>query len=499
MPGRVTTFLRNPSGTIPHIKKNKNKSPAPTPNRSGRNSTDISDEEEEHNHRHHHLHHAVKMQDLADAVSKANRKLSLPFGGKKEQQCAAVSLDWKLESPPIIFHGNSDDSTGALLSGTMIMDVHQESIELDSFNASLNIHVNHKQPFHKDCSECANQYTELKAWTFVDHPSVIYKGRHEYPFSTLLEGHLPASMTSGIMSIAYEFKAQAVITPRSLPQQSAANKSKFFKTLDVKRSLAVPETPHHSVRLFPPTNIKSSAHYNTVIHPTGENNVTLKLDGLMSLNEKTKTLDIWKLKKITWKLEEVVKTVAPACDRHSPLIQQPEAAPEGDEQPAPKKGNPRTTKRLLGEKNIHEGWKSDYSGKDGTVDFEFNYALNQRRSSKGELKYTCDSKSRDGTQVTHSLLIEMVVSKEFAPEGRPQHSSQTGTGRILRMEFNVILTDHPGLGISWDEEAPPTYQDVPPSPPVYSLPPLIEYDDLEVLEALRTPSAPQSRRGSDSV
>lgn len=497
MPGRVTTFLRNPSGNIPHIKKSKNKSSSSssTPNRSGRNSTEISDAEDEHNHRHHHLHHAVKMQDLADAVAKANRRLSLPFGGKKEPQCTAVSLDWKLESPPVIFHGNAEESTGALLSGTMIMEVKEDFVELDSFKASLNIHVNQKRPFHKDCPDCANQFTELKAWTFIDHPSVVYRGRHVYPFSMLLEGHLPGSMTSALMSIAYEFKAEAVIAPHSLPSHSGANKAKFFKTLDVKRSLPVPEMPHHSVRLFPPTNIKSSAHYSTTIHPTGENKVTLKLDGLMNLNDKTQTLDIWKLKKISWKLEEVTKTVAPSCERHSPLVTQPATE---DEEQQPKKGTPRTEVRLLGEKSIHGGWKSDYSGNDGTVDFEFDYSVNQRRS-KGELKYACDSKSRDGTQTTHSLLIELVVSKEFAPAGRPHHSAQTGTGRILRMQFNVVLTDHPGLGISWDEEAPPTYQDVPPSPPQYTEPELIEYDDLQTLDAMNTSSAPQSRRGSGSA
>lgn len=498
MPGRVTTFLRNPSGNMPHMKKSKNRSAAPSPvSRSGRTSIDNSDAEDEHNHRHHHLHHAVKMQDLADAVAKANRRLSLPFGGKKEPQCSAVSLDWKLESPPIIFHGNSEESTGALLSGTMSMEVKEDFVELDSFNASLKIHVHHKRPFHKDCHDCAHQYTELKAWTFVDHPSVVYRGRHTYPFSMLLDGHLPASMTSALMTIQYEFKAEVVIAPQSLPPHSP-NKAKFFKTLDVKRSLPVPEVPHHSVRLFPPTNIKSSAHYNTTIHPTGNNKVTLKLDGLMSLNEKTNTLDLWKLKKVSWKLEEVTKSIAPACDRHSPLAAQPQPTSEDDEQP-PKKGTPRSEVRLLGEKNIHEGWKSDYSGNDGTVDFEFDYAVTQRRS-KGELKYACDGKSRDGTQTTHSLLIELVVSKEFAPAGRPHHSAQTGTGRILRMQFNVVLTDHPGLGISWDEEAPPTYQDVPPSPPsYYTEPALVEYEDLQTLDAMRTASAPQSRRGSGST
>ena len=36
------------------------------------------------------------------------------------------------------------------------------------------------------------------------------------------------------------------------------------------------------------------------------------------------------------------------------------------------------------------------------------------------------------------------------------------------MHFQTVLTERAGLGISWDNEAPPVYQDVPPSPPSYS-------------------------------
>lgn len=490
MPGRVTTFFRNPSGNIAHIKK-------ATVNRSRHASPDVSDGEDDH-HRHHH-HYAVKMPDLADAL-KSHRRLSLPFG-KKDSHPSAFSLSWNIESPPIIFHGTASESTGALVSGTMIIDVKEEMVELDTFNAALNIHISHKRPYQNHCPECANQYTELQAWTFLAHPTVLHRGHHVFPFSTLLDGHLPASMSSSFMSIAYEFKAEAVVAPRSLPTPSSPSAVKFERTLPVKRSLPGSEVPHHSVRLFPPTNIKSSVHYDTVIHPTGSNKVTLKLDGLMNLNDKTKTLDIWKLKKVTWKLEELTKTIAPACEKHShgaQPIPSNSSSSEDDESATPKKGLARSEVRLLGEKNLHEGWKSDYTGTDGTVDMEFDYMVNQR-CRKGQLKYAADSKSRDGTEITHSLLIELVVSKEFAPEGRPHQSAQTGTGRILRMHFGVVLTEHPGLGVSWDEEAPPVYQDVPPSPPQYELPePPIEYEDLEFLDARRMSGEPPSRRASGS-
>ncbi|KAL6865549.1 Endocytosis regulator [Amphichorda felina] len=433
------------------------------------------------------------MPDLADAL-KSHRRLSVPFG-KQDSHPSAVSLSWNIESPPIIFHGTANESTGALVSGTMILEVKEDIVELDSFNAALNIHVTHKRPHQNHCPECANQYTELQTWIFLAYPTNLYRGRHLFPFSTLLDGHLPDSISSSLISIAYEFKAEATVAPLTLPTPTSPNIIKFERTLSVKRALPRSEVPYHSVRLFPPTNIKGSIYYDTVIHPTGPNKATLKLDGLINLNEKTKMLDIWRLKKVTWKLEELTKTIALACDKHSAGAQQIQA---GDDDESPKRGIARSEVRLLGEKNLHEGWKSDYSGTDGTVDMEFDCMVNQR-CRKGQLKYAADSKWRDGTEITHSLLIELVMSKEFAPEGRPYQAARTGIGWTLRMHFVIVLTEHPGLGVSWDEEAPPIYQVVPPSPPEYQLPePPIEYEDLEFLDARLLSTESPSRRASRS-
>ncbi|PHH87117.1 hypothetical protein CDD83_9292 [Cordyceps sp. RAO-2017] len=159
----------------------------------------------------------------------------------------------------------------------------------------------------------------------------------------------------------------------------------------------------------------------------------------------------------------------------------------------------RTETRVLGEKQLHEGWKSDFSGTDGTVDMEFDYCVNQYKPHSRDLKYACDLKTRDGTEVTHSLLIALIVSKEYAPEGKAHLATQTGTGRILRMHFAVVMTEFPGLGVSWDNEAPPVYQDVPPSPPGYPCDegrgPPVEYEDLEALDARRASvEAPEARQ-----
>lgn len=506
MPHLVANFLRT-SGNISHIKNkavsrtSRNSSAASSSNSSRNNSVSVSpytsDSED-------HASLAARMPELGDALKK-HHKLSLHFGrlskhdghhgasgagsGASTAPAGPVSMNWSVESPPVVFHGSPDESTGAIISGLMYIDVNQEEVEVDSFVANLSLNVMHKRPYQKDCTNCQTRVTEVQSWKFLAQPTTLRRGRHQFPFSTLLRGNLPASMDSPIVSISYLFKAEAV-TVRN-PNATSCVPISFERTLDVKRSLPEPLYPHHSVRVFPPTNIKASAHYNSVIHPSGNNKLTMKLDGLMTHNEKVKTVDLWKLKKVTWKLEETIKTVSAPCDRHAP-------APSSPEEDA-SKGVVRTETRILGEQQLHDGWKSDYTGSDGTVDLELDYFVNQLKANSKLPRYACDLKTEDGTEVTHSLLIELIVSKEFAPEGKTHMSAQTGTGRILRMHFAVSMTEYPGLGVSWDNESPPVYQDVPPSPPGYPTEPPIEYDDLEELDAQRASVDPEQRRLSESM
>jgi hypothetical protein len=490
MPHLVANFLRT-SGNISHIKKTAvSRSHTSSRNNSVSTSPCDSDSDE------HHASNQVKMPELGDALKKHHR-LSLHFGrssrhGSRSRSHSPMAsgprapavLDWSIESPPVVLYGPPEESTGALISGLMYVDVAGDDVEVDGFNASLSIVVTHKKPFQGHCADCQTKVTELKSWQFLAHATSLHRGRHQFPFSALLDGAVPASMDSPLVSVSYRFRAEAVIVRG--PASTSCVPLQFERTLDVKRSLPEPLYPHHSIRVFPPTNIKASAHYTAVIHPSGTNKVTLKLDGLMTHNERVKTVDLWKLKKITWRLEETVKTLSPACDKHLPAA-------------ADKTTVARSETRLLGEKQLLEGWKSDYSGNDGTVDLEFDYTLNHIKAAAArEAKYACDLKTADGTEVTHALHLELIVSKEFAPEGKPHMATQTGTGRILRMHFAVNMTEYPGLGVSWDNEAPPVYQDVPPSPPGYPLEPPIEYDDLEELQALHAGSGPTSRRQSES-
>ncbi|KAK1751266.1 protein LDB19 [Echria macrotheca] len=407
-----------------------------------------------------------------------HHRISFPgmhFGrSSKESHISTLAvLDWKLESPPIVLYGDAEHSSGAIVSGQLFLDIREDGVEVESFEATLNIHVTQKRPFANHCNECAHQTTELKRWCLLPNPLVLTKGKHSFPFSVLLEGHLPASMDGPLVTISYEFRAEAA------PKANGAVQTpiRFSKILDVKRSLMTSEMPHHSVRVFPPTNIKASAHYPHVIHPIGSNTMTLKLDGISRHNSKVGTVEYWKLKKLTWRLEETAKTVAPACEKHSPKVG------EGAEQQ--KKGIVRTDTRVIGEKTLFSGWKSNYmSTSESSVEFELEYSLAKHA------KFACDTKCRDGTEVTHQLMVEMVVSQEWAPVNKPGLVTHTGVGRILRMHFNTTLTERAGIGISWDNEAPPIYQDVPPSPPAYCHDTVLDGESsiAEIMDPLDDPS-----------
>ncbi|KAK7918040.1 arrestin n-terminal domain containing protein [Apiospora marii] len=503
---RVTSFFRSSNESINNIKASvqrrrspSSRSPATTPREGTTRTISYASSIEDNNHSHantannsavtsvvttpseDHTHSGfhsnfwaptppvLKMPEAKAAAASNHAKekehkehqhhrLSLPglhFGASKSKDHAQnpnASLDWKIESPPVVLHGDAENSTGALVSGQLLLGVKDVAFEVESFEARLHIHVIQKRPYQHHCPECINQKTELKNWKFLADPTALDQRLHEFPFSVLLEGHLPASTDNPVVTVKYEFTAE--VKPKHGPSL------KLAKTINVKRALPVPELPHHSVRIFPPTNIAASVHYPQVIHPIGSNKLQLRLEGIVKTNADVNTVEYWKLKRLSWKLEEHLNTVAPACSKHSPSAKNPDAT---EEAAAKNKGIKRTESRTIGSADLSSGWKSDYTP-NGSVEMEVEYQCNTHSKS------VCDMKSHDGTEVTHQLVVEMVVVQEYAPINQPKHVTPTGVARILRMHFGTTLTERAGLGVSWDNEAPPIYKDVPASPPSYDPP-----------------------------
>jgi arrestin-related trafficking adapter 1 len=117
-------------------------------------------------------------QEPADFAALRKHRLSLPFGrsSRESHESASAALEMSVESPPIVFYGDADNSTGALVSGQLFLKIKDEALEVESFEASLNIHVVQKRPFQNHCADCTNQYTEIKSWKFLARPTTLQQG-----------------------------------------------------------------------------------------------------------------------------------------------------------------------------------------------------------------------------------------------------------------------------------------------------------------------------------
>lgn len=281
-------------------------------------------------------------------------------------------------------------------------------------------------------------------------------------------------MHGALSSIDYSLKA--VITPAS------GQLLTLDKFLNIKRAIHATDVPRQSVRIFPPTNLAAHVELPPVIHPIGGFNVAFRLDGIIKRNTDTQTQTHWKLKRLTWRIDETQKAISPACAKHaSKLGKATETA--GD---AAKKGIAHSDVRSIGSEELKSGWKCDYNSTagEGRIEAEFQASINPSTSP------LCDIKAEDGTEVSHVLIVEMIVAEEFAPIRNVERVTPTGAARVLRMHFNVTVTERGGLGISWDEEQPPTYADVPVSPPAYKNADVEDYEgapipSYEEIERLR--------------
>jgi hypothetical protein len=134
----------------------------PTRRKMGESRTSSFSSDSHREHGHHH-------RGLLDVMH---------FGrsNKETHTSSLASLRWKLESPPIVLYGDAAHSTGAIVSGQLFLDVKEDNVEIESFDAALSVHVTQKRPYANHCPECATQVTELKKWCLLPNPLILKKG-----------------------------------------------------------------------------------------------------------------------------------------------------------------------------------------------------------------------------------------------------------------------------------------------------------------------------------
>lgn len=254
-------------------------------------------------------------------------------------------------------------------TGVLLDHVGYEHINVENLKANLIIHAIHKRPYRSRCSGCQNQRTLVKSWGLLSQQMSLCRGGHTFQFSALLESQLPASVDTPVYRIMYEFEAELCVVQSC---RTSASMYKFSRTLTAKRSLPQPLYLHHTLRVFPPTNIIADVNYNKVVYPNASNDLTLKLDGLKTENKHPRTAELWKLKTIAWRLVETTKTISPACVKHAHTGFK--ALKGVDNEPA--RGVTRTGTRVIGSELLCEGWKSDVSIDGNTAHVVLRFCAN---------------------------------------------------------------------------------------------------------------------------
>ncbi|MCJ1309000.1 hypothetical protein MMC25_002655 [Agyrium rufum] len=407
------------------------------------------------------FHTKEKRHSLTGALPspKGKKPASPRLGGVSNP----IRLNIDMESPPLVSYGSPSHSTGALLSGKLQIVVDCPEATLKTLDMVLVGITTTKKPISKDCPDCNSQVDELKQWHFFRESHHYERGIHAIPFSYLLPGRLPATSHSKLGSIEYHLQVSA-FTTEDVPL-------KFDRPLILNRALSPATMDRQSIRIFPPTNITATILSPPIIHPMGEFNVSVRLTGIVDTSGERRSQRRTALRKVIWRLEEHSKIISRPCAKHVHKLGKDAKAAASE---SLGRGMEYAQTHTIGSGEMHKGWKSDFdvSGGGGSIELEFPVAPKTNSSSHHASSSSplpcCDVEAPNGFHVTHTLLLELVILDEIRFTVRDRDwTPLSESARVLRMNVNEVVTERMGMGISWDEEQPPTYEDVPASPPVY--------------------------------
>jgi arrestin-related trafficking adapter 1 len=385
--------------------------------------------------------------ELMDLLKRHNMSLTRHSARKSSQSLEPpkpATVDIVTESPPLVSYNPENESSGALFSGQLRLHVLEEKTVFKSINIQLLCSTSVKKPVVKDCADCHSATRELKSWDFAPEPLTLAPGEHKFPISYLFAGSMPATTHSHLCMLDYHWAATAIT--------DSGEEMKHAETLVLKRAIC-PGQDKNSTRVFPPTTLAAHVTLNPVIYETGDIPITMKLEGISRVEGKAHYR--WRLRRLVWRIEEVEKVVSHPCHKHGDKLDEGEV------------GKTHENIRTIGEEEVNyqkTPWKTDIQK--GEIYSEFTGQLSKKL--KKPVCYDVTAAGEPwGMSITHHLVLELVVVEETAPLKRPTQTIPTGSARILRSQFPLILTTRAGLGVAWDEETPPIYQDVPPSPPSY--------------------------------
>lgn len=345
-----------------------------------------------------------------------------------------LALAFRIETPPIVMYGPPNESVGAMLSGVLDMNVTGDE-NVTVTNASMaviqEIHFKNLPSHVASVLPAQLRVEELAVWQVLDHESVFRPNvTFNYPFSHLLPGALPPTCSSSLFTVKYLLVAKVMV--------SGGHKVEIVSNLHVGRSVPLVQDKT-SVRVFPPTELTLSMIVPSAVFPKSDYPAELRLEGIIGPKDpNTGRIRRWIVKKISWRMQEVTVLTPPESE-------------------------PYEHRRIVATGQHKSGWKTDFHIEKGLVEYSVpNFCPNALDS------VSCDVQdSVAGISLSHNLIVEILIAEEMLASSSQRQPVLTGSARILRMQFSTQVTERPGLGISWEDEVPPMYADVPLSPPTY--------------------------------
>lgn len=255
---------------------------------------------------------------------------------------ARFALRIDLESPPVVLYGQPHESTGSIISGVLKLEVlaphardslepvssrssegmlspvsssassASPEVEMDSVVLLLVQTMHYSKPFVVSashigsCDKCHTRENTLARWDVLLEQVPFSVGSHAYPFSHLIPGLLAATTKLGGSQshsfVKYELVAVAT---------SGSSEVSLVVPVNILRSI-LRGPDRNSQRVFPPTEVTASAVLPNVIYPKSTFPIELRMDNVVNSKQDRR----WRMRKLSWKLEEHTQVRAYACPNH---------------------------------------------------------------------------------------------------------------------------------------------------------------------------------------
>ncbi|PNS19734.1 hypothetical protein CAC42_7701 [Sphaceloma murrayae] len=367
-------------------------------------------------------------------------RLSRPFQHlSRKQRSSPVSLEWRISN-------ERDVVVGSYLTGVVSVHIVGDYGPVDHLAGGLSMRIKNKKPVQANCRACKHQSMEIETWNIPIRGGTLTHGTHDFPFSVLLPANLPASLDTSTLSVGFELTAEL-----HSPSTTSLPMAQTKRPVLVKQIPCLVGAPRISAQTFASEGIDAVAVIDPVLRPTAANKATISLAGLRCRTRDANTAAIWRIRKAAWKLQETITTSATACERHT--------LSDIDD-----RKTVLTKSKDISSHSIEGPWIMSEADSTAEVEFEFGIA-NRGGLMGGAPKWNDDSHTAEGTELSHTLVVELILVKETVGDELVDREIGTGSVRILRLPYKIIMTS---TSEDCANQILPSYEAVDGSLPCYT-------------------------------